>query len=457
MSRFFKIVCLYFVCFLYTETMVNAQDNAVLLYDDNFTLNASRVLPAKLGSGFSTFQISIFYFDAWLANNSLTKNNFLRKGTTTEIINQVINDLKPTNRMYFGQDIMPLAIAFKIRKNKGAVKQEDAVNFALGVTEQLSLGFTFSENFMQLAWNGNKQFAGEEVDLGPLSFNFLYNREYFLGIALPIVTTDNFMFRFGGRFKFLQGINAIYMPKHQASFYTDPEGRYIEIKPDFEIHTAGITTNLDFRELFASKGTGVGFDFGTRFIFKQRAVINLSILDIGRIKFNNSTQTITNNTPVKYEGLILEGLFGGEVRFDSDSVAESLNSQVVKGESFKMPLSSRLILQFEYRTPMITRKGKTYDSNVFYLTYIQGFKDHTKSTIRPYFGMAYSHNFNSTFNLGTNLGFGGANRLTLGAFFSIRAGSLRIGVGSGNLSGLFARKRGTGVHGTLNLTFASRN
>lgn len=180
MRKFFKIFLLVVAYLIIAGNRLFAQDNAVLLYDDNFTLNASRLLPAKLGSGFSTFQLSIFYFDAWLANNSLTSNNFLQNGTSTEIIEDVINDLQPKNRMYFGQELMPLALAFKIQKNKEKVKQEDAVNFALGITEQISLSFIFSENFLQLAWNGNKQFAGENVELGPLSFNFLYNRENFL-------------------------------------------------------------------------------------------------------------------------------------------------------------------------------------------------------------------------------------------------------------------------------------
>lgn len=116
-----------------------------------------------------------------------------------------------------------------------------------------------------------------------------------------------------------------------------------------------------------------------------------------------------------------------------------------------------MVFQFEYRTPMITKKGRPFYSNSFYLTYVQGFKNMPRSSTKPFFQFAYGHDFNAIFNIGGNIGFGGANgSFTLGAFTTVRAGPFRLGLGVGNITGYLVKNRASGVDFSFQITFASK-
>lgn len=429
------------------------QENPILLYGDHFEFNSARLLPGRLGLDRSPFQISFLSLHFWLANNSLTANNIFGRHTTSRIIDDAIGRMGPAGELMAGQDFLWLSVAATIKhRKKGDVLGKPVLSFTAGVTEQLAVGFRFSKNFMELAWHGNKQFEGKTIDLHPLALNALYNREYFFGFAFPVVLMENLQLRLGARLKYLQGISSIHMPaSNEGTFTTADEGREVKVTLNMDIFLSGIKD--DFNPLNFS-GRGMGADIGMTVIATQRAYLHFALLDIGNIRFSDNTRQISNDDTVTYRGLIFSGLFGGDIESEVDSLSTILNSDVQDDISFSMPLSKRIIIQLEYRTPMITREGRAYNTNSFFFTYVQGLADMPRSTTRSYFSFAYGRNFGSVFNIGANIGAGGISKFTLGAFASVRAASFKLGIGAGNITGLLMKSKASGVDLTFQLAFS---
>lgn len=446
MRQFLSIISIV----LFFSGIGRAQDQITLLYSDHFQLNASRVMPSVLGNDDSKMQLSLGYFDVWLANNSISRGDILHQRSSNDLLDAIEANLDERNRFNSGQDLQSIALSFKI-----SAKEKEKITVGFGVTDKLVMDLLISKNFFKLIWNGNKQFAGDTVDLGPLKYNAHYNREYFLAMALPLKNEDNLHWRLGWRMKYLEGISDIYMPGVQGGrMFTQEEGKYIEGFPDVEIFTAGVSK--DFSP-FAFHGHGFGFDIASSVYkkFNQNKIgLSVAILDMGKMYYISSTRQITSKKRFLYEGQVIDAFFGGKIDFVGDSIAEVLNSEVKEGIDYDHKLSTRIVVNLEFRTTQLRKNGEVHDdANAFFLTYVQGFHNSTRSTTDPYVALGYSFNLFDIWNLGGSVGYGGYNRFTIGAFTSIGVKYFRIGVGSSNLAGLIYKEQGTGVNLNANLMF----
>lgn len=455
-SRYMAILLL--LPLLLPTSLTKAQYNISTTYSNHGDLNASRYEPSELNLGYDYLQIGMNYY-LWVANNAIDYGSLkvLNDSTFTPdsvFVNGLVDKLKTNNIFGVGQDYQILGIAFQIVKGKET--GETRYDFSLSVVDKFAMSLNYTKNLMKLVWRGNEQFRGQTIELGPLSLNANYTREYVLGTAFPILSSlDNIGFRFGFRAKYIHGLGSIYMPKSNATMYTEQEGKYIIFDFDYQVKSSGIS---NFSPT-TYNGNGFGLDAGISIFLGKNFEIVASVLDVGGVNYNKDINVYQKHGIVRYEGFVISDFFGDiNAEGQLDSLGNLFLPDTIAIDGYYMPSPTKIMIQAEFktatkgRTRIDMQKNLEFTSNSFYITYIQGLNDMPGNTTTPFISVAYNHDFHKKFDIGISAAVGGYNRLSLGAFFTLKMGRLRLGLGSDNLTALVYDKLGTGIDLSVNLS-----
>ena len=213
--------------------------------------------------------------------------------------------------------------------------ETETFSFSIGV-KNLKLSFNHAMKFntfmdypkelVQLAWNGNSQFVGQTISIGPDVQAYAYN-EFGIGLAGEILGVSA-----GGRLKILTGIGDVSTERTKAEVYTDPDVYQLTFNTDYLINTSsffrydgGEDFEIDFGEasfndIFASN-VGTAIDLGAN--FKLRNIdISASIIDLGFIGWKKNTTNYHSQGVYTYEGVDISGI----IRDDSLSFEGALDS-----------------------------------------------------------------------------------------------------------------------------------
>ncbi|MCS7078153.1 MAG: DUF5723 family protein [Bacteroidia bacterium] len=433
--------------FLSITAFSQAQYNLSTTYCEHNDLNASRYEPSELHLGNKHVQIgSNFYF--WIANNAIdyaTIKKF-RQGEpiTEQEIDNFVNNLQERNQIGAGQDFQIGGVAFQL----------GGFALSLSAVDRFAMEMNYSRNLMKLAWKGNKQFAGQRTQLGPLSFNAHYTREYAVGMAFNIVGNMEKGLRVGARGKYIQGMGSIYMPKSDLYLTTAADGRSIEAEFDYKLQTSGIRNfnGMNFN------GMGYGVDAGISAYLSKHFEINASLLDFGAVTYNKDVKTYQKQGKYLYEGAVISNFFG-DPRYNLDSISSLFKPEETSGGSYTMNLGTRVFLQGELKwggnMDEELEEGEEYQGHSIFFTYIQGLNNMPGTTTKPYFSVAYNYDLRRMFNFGVSASMGGYNRYAAGAFLAFNLMHiLKIGIGSDNLMPLVQPKLGTGADVCVNVSVA---
>jgi len=425
-----------------------AQNNIGTTYCNHNDLNASKYQPSELDLGHKHVQFG-FNYNLWMGNSAFdykTINDIYKTGKIdNQDISHLLSKLNKNNVFGVGQDYQVLGLAFQLK-----TKNENKLDFGLAVVDKFGLTFRYTDNFMKLALKGNKQFAGQTVDLGPMSLNLNYRREYVAVTAFNIKNTENLGIRVGLRAKYIQGIGSLYMPNANATMTTAADGRYIDMNFNYNLQTSGLN-NIS---LFNSNGTGYGFDAGvTVFLGKNFKLVG-SVLDVGRIRYTQNTTRYSKSGYAHYDGLAVSNFFGGAT-VSTDSIASVFNPDISHGQSYLMPLDTKISIEGEFKTTKKDRKDRDYVNNAIFFTYIQGLNNMPGTTTRPFLSIGYNHDFHKFFDAGALVAFGGFNKFTVGSFFSLNiAHVVKWGLSSDNLIAFIAPNYGTGIDIATNFSIS---
>ncbi len=442
---------------------VVAQVDSPTSYSSFFTLSASRYEPGNLGEDHEKFEIAIINAYAWFANTSLdvaSVNKFTDNASGNRIsdseLRTIINKMGDKTRMGAGATVDYLNMMYKFTNSEG----DEIITLGLGMADRVESNLIFPNKLIDLAYFGNAQYADQTVDLS-LGGSFLYSREHTLSLAIPLpIESDSWKFRVGARLKYIKGIEGMNMAKGDFSVYTDPKGKYLDLNYNYEINSS-----IDSRDGSdysfspnAGKGKGYGADLGVSAAFNDRWHGNINVLDIGSVTFKGEDNlTYKKQGVFRYEGIYLGDIID-ENNLPVDSVITAIEKELkdgneYEGEKFTIAYPTRMRLHLSYRIPSENSKGHTYYKHIVGLNVTQGFRDRGSAIKRTYIAGSYTFNLNDVFEVGTNVGAFGYNKIEFGAFLAVKAGPLRVGLGSGNLTPL-VRSFGTGADVNFNMTLA---
>ena len=378
-----------------------------------------------------------FSFSGWVANNTITYSSIdkvlRQKRITTGEVDKIVADLENDNEISIGTNFLILGLGLKTN-----IKSHPLV-WSLTVSDRLNSRLEIPKQLVQLAWQGNKQFEGQTLDLSKTDIKGLYYREFAIGLATQLASWNNWEFRGGLRLSYYMGLSFIDNSVRNFDFTTATNGSSITVDYNFTYYYSGVE---DFR-FFDPRGHGAGLNVGGSFIYKDRLQFDLGLTDLGYIKFNKKILTVGGDEQFEFEGLGLDEVFNPTAFLDSlgavfTPVRDSLNNK-----SITMPIGTRL----SFRTSWQVYRTKKYDRPVnliFY--YSQGFSENPGLNARPRFAMAYHLPIMKHLLIGASASYGGFNDLTIGALFGLKWKHWRFSVQSDDFTGVIFPNLGTGAN-----------
>jgi len=438
------------ILFACIANVAYSQINQPLLNSYHFNLNSARYNPALLGMDSKKIHINIFNVYAYgttnFANGDVLRSALSDDGTVFNISDLDLDNLNDKNLVGVGGLVELLNLGFTF----GNKKKSDLFSLKFGVASRGDFTGNFSRDLLNLAIDGNAPIRGQSVDIAPV-LNGFGGLEINLGgaINLDFISSDILSLRGGVNLKYILPSAGIYTDRSSADFFTAADGSEVAIDYDLLIHTAAVDEDSD--RLFV--GNGFGVDIGVHAEVLDHFFGGISVLDLGTINFDdpNNTAFVSTST-VTFDGVEFDVSENEAEEIDIDSL---FNLEEQRGGSFSIPLPSKIVFTAGFRTKKKTAKDKTYYPHTVKLTYVQGFDENSGSTSNPFVTASYVHAIKTVLNLGVNVGVAGLNRFQSGAFFSVKGGPFRFGLGSSNaITAIAAPDNATGLDIQSTMTFA---
>lgn len=449
-------------------SQLKAQEDSPVAYSTFFGLTASKFEPAVLGKDFSTIDVSVLNAYVWFGNTTFTFNDLEQLGTnatedTPVDVDGLIEKLKGNNQFGGGATIDLFHIGYrhsrdeKVEKHDqggkvrcpGDYENDEKFTVSFGITDRFESNFKYDEDIFKLYYVTNY------IDLLGTNSSFqakgsaFYTREWAAGIAIPLpYYYHGWDFRVGGRFKFIQGIGALWTKDGDFEMQVNDDIFNPVTNLAFKYDVIGAGAN-SFSP-FALNGWGLGTDLGLSAHYQERWYVNANILDLAFVRWHNDVIRYQAEETITYTPEVT----GNNIAPNDSLIDEIANFAEETPQSAWMPYPTRLRFHGSYRIPAKTKNGDLYHKHSYSLTYIQGLREFGNSTRRPYVAVAYDYSLKNWFEIGGNFGLSGFNNLELGAFFAVRAHFWHFGVGSGNLTGLLFQNYGTGADINVNATFS---
>lgn len=261
------------------------QSNPALLPQQRITIS----LPNIYGYG----EVSGFTLDEVLQENS--------QGKTIIDVDKAISLLEPQNYIRDRVDLGTLGIGFHVG------------DWYLSLSHQIRQNAysKYPKELAQLAWEGNAQFVGQEIQIAPRLGIQAY-QEFALGMGFQL--SENFTI--GGRVKLLNGVGNISSLNHDLRILTSDDVYQLSVNADYALNSAGnqlqyngfsdISANLDIATFDWrnnwTNNTGFALDLGARLKLGSLELA-ASILDLGQINWKQDATQLAIKGQYSFDGL----------------------------------------------------------------------------------------------------------------------------------------------------------
>lgn len=291
------------LCFFFPRQAMSQQELTLHFMQD--VAQAGITNPAFFPEKKWVISVPSFAFN--YGNNAFAYNDLIRKtaGDSTILdIDRVIDKLENENILQNQTNIELLRVHFRIVDNLYA---------SVALNEFFSIKFLYSQDLIDLVWNGNAGSIGKTVALNP-NLHAAYYRGLTMGLGHVWKN-----FRIGVQGKFLAGLADITTTRENSTIFTDSQTYAISINTDYQINTSGID---NFREdpLSAAlnlRNKGIALDAGFALRLHKWKVA-ASISNFGFIRWQDNVTNYSNQEVLLYDGIGLNSYFdNGDFNFDN--------------------------------------------------------------------------------------------------------------------------------------------
>lgn len=301
-------------------------------------------------------------------------------------------------------------------------------SYLIGFKDQQIFNSSFTKDFYQLMFYGNKPYLGETKNLSGSSINSLHFQELKLGFIWHKIDTTA---KAGVSISILKGQQLFYVKAKQgSSLYTNSDGTELVFNSDF---TMALSDTNYKKNPFAYTGIGASADIFFETPYKSKigknSVLTVNANNIGFLHwFDNSVQYSSDST-FKFDGYHINNLLDLK-----DSTLSSINRDSVirkttnaHKESFNVNIPTNLLII-----------NKIIFTDKFALG--TGFRYLFNSNFKPYFFTDAEYQFNSKITGALHIGYGGYAKLNIGLAFSYSSKAWFFKIGSNSLQGYISPK-----------------
>ncbi len=336
--------------------------------------------PAMLPDAKVLVALPSFYSSTY--NSGFTFNDVVinRDGTDFFDLDGAIPQLKEDNfiQQYLSVDVIGVALTF------------DQLNVQFGWSARGIIYNKYPKELVQLVWDGNAQFLGQTVAVGPENILTGYH-SFYVGGAYKI----NDFITVGARGKLLNGVAELSTSngQTQVDLFSREDDFALTLASNYRLNSSGnieynglddITLDygfddFEFGDAF-SNNFGFAFDLGIQ-IQLGKFDINASALNLGRIRWKSdvSNITFTESEENTFSGLDVVGDFLRSDSVSFDGLLDTLETLLVVDttrESFNSPLPSEYYISGVYQLNKVFSFGA--------LLYLQ----HYQKEVFPAFGLS---------------------------------------------------------------------
>ena len=222
-------------------------------------------------------------------------------------------------------------IAFE---SNNAILYQNKKGWGLSLSNHVGAYATYSKSLVELSLLGNTPFKGENLKLDPIDITaFNYSQlDFSYQWSKKIQTSVGL----------LLGHNFIDATVNEASLYTDPQAAFINYQVNYEAHFTD-TTDL-IQKPFSKNGYGAVFGISYRESISS-GEIELSISDLGFIRWNDKTSNMHIESQYEFEGINIDNFISFSdsiIRNEIDSLQSDLQSNIKESYTWQLPTSFRL-------------------------------------------------------------------------------------------------------------------
>jgi hypothetical protein len=296
-------------------------------------------------------------------------------------------------------------------------------SYLVGFKDQLIYNSSFTKDFYQLVFYGNKPYLGETKNLAGSSINSLRFQELKLGFIWHKIDTTA---KVGISVSILKGQQLFYIKaKEGSSLYTNENGTELVFNSDF-VMALSDTTNQS--NPFSYTGIGASADIFFETPYKSKigkgSVLTVNANNIGFLHwFDNSVQYNSDST-FRFDGYHINNLLDLK-----DSTLATINRDTIirtttnaRKESFNINIPTNLLIINKIRF-----------TNKFVLG--TGFRYLFNSNFKPYFFTDAEYQLTSKITGVLHVAYGGYSKLNVGLAFSYTSPAWFFKIGSNSLQG----------------------
>lgn len=361
-------------------------------------------------------------------NNALELN---RRGKYTLNLKTLGQSLDKGTFANVGLNQEWLNFGFRIRKSM----------FTFGITEKIKTRVDFPTDLFKVAFEGN---GGANLGYD-FNFNFgfdvLHTREFAVGYNRSML---NDKLRIGGRLKYVRGLNVVSTNKNDIIFTTDPNTFAYTVEADIEVNAStpildsALGANNPSTLIFGSpRNSGFGIDLGASYDLTDRITLSASVVDLGRVFWNEYTTNVTSRNPgasFTYRGIDINEYVGDSVEGDAgfkalaDTILDVFALDTSKN-SFSTGLLGEFYIGGNYRLNDRHNAGVLLYGSFYNRSFYPALTLSWNSEIGRILALSGSYTISRGNYANVGLGFG----LNLGPEQFYFVGDNLIGVAAGNL------------------------
>ena len=441
--------------FLTIPFHIKGQVNFHTIQNQHTSNTAATYFPSMLGKDCKFFDLDLFTINAGAGNSLFSLYDLEQLGAagTNEqtFLNRKLERARKRNTVFLGTDVNLLNTAFRV-----PIGDNTIIRGGFGIRQRNEFQFSVDKNMLSLILNGNKQFAGQSINLLP-SINFLSLLDYHFTGGFEYASS-----RLGGRrlttaitLHRLTGLANLRSRESQLEFYTAPDGRYIEVDAQLEVNTSSIVNSssnsniadvdLPARDLLTKGcGKGWGIDLGGSLELTDNIDLHAALIDLGFIRFNELSTTYTGDELIRFEGLEVEGIYNPSINtdWDGDTLADIFKLTETAGE-YTIGLPTKLLLCGQWHSAVIEKKRVAFSRHTVSACIVQGFRNYLSSSTIPALNLGYTLSAGNILNVGVNTSLGGLyGGISGGGFISLRGSVVKLTLGSNNLAPLLFSRAG---------------
>jgi hypothetical protein len=309
-------------------------------------------------------------------------------------------------------------------------------DFLIGFKNQEILNATYTRDFYELLFYGNKPFLDKTANFSGTNINALRFQEVKFGVILHKVDSTA---KIGLSVSFLKGEQLFYVKANKnSSLYTNSDGTELIFNSNFNMALSDTSTKKD---VLSFNGIGASADIFFETPYKgaigRQSVLTVNANNIGFIHWGPRSIQYSSDSVIKFDGYHINNIADLKdstlQKINTDSALRQITN--ARQERFNTNIPTNLIII-----------NKIYFSRSF--SFLTGFRYIFHANYKPYVFMEPEFIIANRLTVGVHFGYGGYTRFNCGLALMYNNKNWFIRLGSNSLQGYIVPKTsyGQGVY-----------